>query len=306
MAHLLEGFAAHASAVPAISLNPFDWSSRPFIVLIAVSLLLRLLLPPARTRLQQFGHELLLVTPAALFYFMARGLVDARDAEATANALDVIRLEQRLHLFHERALQNLIVGSDALVTLVNWIYIWMHWPVVITTVTWLVVRRPSGTFSSYRNAFLISGGIGIFVFALYPVAPPRLVEGYGFVDTVTARSSSYRVLQPTALTNPYAAMPSLHFGWNLLIGIAIVRESRSLVPRLFGAVMPALMFAAIVLTANHFILDGIAGGALAFSSLLLALNLPRFNRWWQLHVVTRLPRRLARPSAMRSERDAND
>jgi hypothetical protein len=292
--------------VPAITLNPFDWSSRPFIVLIVASLLLRLLLPPARTRLQQFGLELLLVTPAALFYFMARGLVDARATEATANALDVIRLEQRLHLFHERALQDLIVGSDALVTLVNWIYIWMHWPVVIGTIAWLVVRRPAGTFSSYRNAFLISGGIGIFVFAVYPVAPPRLVDGFGFVDTVTARSSSYRVLQPTALTNPYAAMPSLHFGWNLLIGIAIVRESRSVVPRVFGALMPVLMFAAIVLTANHFILDGIAGGVLALSSLLLALNLPHISRWWQLHVVTRLPGRLAHHSVTRLERDADD
>jgi hypothetical protein len=109
----------------------------------------------------------------------------------------------------------------------------------------------------------------------------------GFEDTVTLRSHSYRVLQPSALTNPYAAMPSLHFGWNLLVGIAIARHARLALIRLLGVVMPALMLAAIVLTANHYILDGLAGGSLAVGSLLVAERLPRDGeRWLTWHGLT--------------------
>jgi hypothetical protein len=110
---------------------------------------------------------------------------------------------------------------------------------------------------------LISGAIGLVIFVYVPVAPPRFMTQYGFIDTVTERTNAYRVLQPPAFTNQYAAMPSLHFGWNLLMGIAWASLSGNRWTRLFGWLMPPLMFAAIVLTANHYLLDGVAGGALA-------------------------------------------
>ncbi len=133
---------------------------------------------------------------------------------------------------------------------------------------WLVVKRPAA-FTLTRNAFLISGAIGVCIFALYPVAPPRLAD-VGVIDTVTLYSHSYRVLQPPAFVNQYAAVPSLHFGWDLLIGIVLVREARWLPVRAFGAVVPFLMAAAIVVTANHYIFDALAGGAVALTGLALA------------------------------------
>ena len=80
---------------------------------------------------------------------------------------------------------------------------------------------PPARFLRLRNAMMVSGAIGLIVFASYPVAPPRL-RGLGLVDTVTSSSTAYRVLQPPAFVNQYAAMPSLHSGWDLLVGIAIV------------------------------------------------------------------------------------
>jgi hypothetical protein len=111
---------------------------------------------------------------------------------------------------------------------------------------------------------------------VFPVAPPRLAD-IGLVDTVTQHSNAYRVLQPKAFTNQYAAVPSLHFGWDLLIGIALVTNARWLAVRVFGAVVPVLMFAAIVLTANHYIFDAIAGGAVALTGLGLALANLRYG-----------------------------
>ena len=91
---------------------------------------------------------------------------------------------------------------------------------VLVAVTLLVLylhRRP--IYLRLRNAMFISGAAGLVVFATYPVAPPRLLDGGPFVDTVTTWSNSYRVLQPPSLVNKYAAVPSLHVGWNLLVGI---------------------------------------------------------------------------------------
>jgi hypothetical protein len=265
----------------SFNLNPFEWSTPGYVVAIAVLLLLHQLAPRGGQWYVRLGREMLLITPAVFVYFAVRGVVVAREEVAFRNADSIIGLQSRLGIFHEPTLQGWILGSDLLVRTVNWIYIWGHWPVVVGTLIWLIVRRPD-TFSVYRNAFLISGIIAMFVFATFPVAPPRLVDDIDVVDTVTEQSSSYRVLQPPALTNPYAAMPSLHFGWNLLMGIAIVREARLRPFRLFGYAMPAMMFLGIVLTANHYILDGLAGGLLVLVSLWFSIAILRvrgFDVW---------------------------
>jgi hypothetical protein len=216
------------------------------------------------------GAELLILVPAYFAYFMVRGLVEGREAQAFHRAVDVIQLERSLGLFWEPQLQGHILHFDVLVNLANWTYIWGHWPVIVFAALWLfMLHRES--YSVYRNAFLISGGIGLIVFAMLPVAPPRFMDAWGFVDTVTDRSDAYRVLQPPAFVNQYAAMPSLHFGWNLLVGIALVRHASAVPAKALGIVMPVVTFLGIVLTANHYIIDGMAGGLLALLGLAIAL-----------------------------------
>jgi hypothetical protein len=189
----------------------------------------------------------------------------------------VYRLEGALFLDVEDELQDLIVDRHALVTLSNWIYIYGHWPVILVSALWLFVRRPQ-TYYMFRSAFLLSGTVGLVIFVSYPCAPPRLLD-LGLVDTVTRYSESYRVLQPTGFTNQYAAMPSLHFGWNLLLAVGLYLESRAIGIRIFAVVMPTLMAFAVVLTANHFLLDAIVGAALAMVSLALVWFLwPRLTR----------------------------
>jgi hypothetical protein len=257
---------------PSETLNPFYWSTTSYLIAIAILILLHQLVPRSGSWYLRLGREMLIIAPAAFLYFAVRGMVDAREVDAVRNAESVVRVQERLRISHEPAMQDWILGSDLLVRLVNWVYIWGHWPVVVVTLVWLIIARPK-TFSIYRNAFLISGTLAMLVFALFPVAPPRLMPDMAVIDTVTEQSRSYRVLQPPALTNPFAAMPSLHFGWNLLMGIAIVREARTLPARWFGYAIPVGMFLAIVLTANHYFLDGIAGGALVLASLWVSLTL---------------------------------
>ena len=158
-------------------------------------------------------------------------------------------------------------------TVANWIYIWGHWPVIVLTMAWLVWHhRPA--FLRLRDGMLISGGLGLIVYVTYPVAPPRLVDP-DLVDTVTEKSHAYRVLQPPNFVNQYAAMPSLHAGWDLLVGIAIATAATTLALRWVGLVLPVLMSLAVVATANHYLLDVLAGLALALVGHACALLLER-------------------------------
>lgn len=201
-------------------------------------------------------------------YFGVRGFTAGSEAQALANADAIVELERSLRIFHEPTLQAAILDERWIVNAANWMYVWGHWPLIILAAAWLYLNMPT-TYRLYRNAFLVSGAIGLVIFSLFPVAPPRLAD-VDIVDTVTLYSHSYRVLQPPALVNQYAAVPSLHFGWNLLIGIMLVTKGRTLSTRVAGALVPPVMFLAIVLTANHFILDAVAGGAVALIGLWIA------------------------------------
>ena len=151
--------------------------------------------------------------------------------------------------------------------LANAIYIGLYWPMIAAIAIWLLTQHRDRYFD-YRNAMLLSGLIGLVVFATLPVAPPRLTDPE-FVDTVVERSNVYRLMQPPQLTNQYAAMPSLHLGWNLLMAIALIRESRHVLLHVVGWLTPVLMLLAMIMTANHYLLDGVAGAVIVVIALIV-------------------------------------
>jgi hypothetical protein len=218
-------------------------------------------------------REVALVVAAYFTYFLVRGFTEGSHDQAVSNSEKIVAVEKAGGFFWEPAIQSAIVDQHWLVTLANWMYIWGHWPLIAGVAVWLLARRPAA-FAVFRNAFFISGAIGVIVFVLFPVAPPRLTD-IGVVDTVTQHSNAYRVLQPPAFTNQYAAVPSLHFGWDLLIGIALITQSRWAIVKIVGAIVPVLMLSAIVLTANHYIFDAMAGGIVAMTGLTVATMLAR-------------------------------
>ena len=219
------------------------------------------------------AREVTLIAAAALLYTLVRGLTSDRIAVAFDNAEQVIAFERALGIFVEPELQGAILGNDVLVRAVNLLYIG-YWPMIMVTLGWLLVRRPA-QYPRFRNAILASGALSLVIFALYPLAPPRFLPQYGFVDTVEQSASTYRTLTDPSLVNDYAAMPSLHFGWVLLLGIALVTLTRHRVTRIAGVVLPLLMFASIVLTANHYLVDGLVGGAVILFGLGVAVRLER-------------------------------
>jgi hypothetical protein len=224
-------------------------------------------------RLRGITMQFVLVLLAALLYFAVRGTTEGDPSVAVRHAHDLLGFERHIGLDLEAGAQHAVLSHHSLVTLANWVYMWGHWPVIATTLVVLYIHDRR-RYVVLRNAMFASGAFGLVIFATWPVAPPRLLPAAnGYVDTVTKWSDSYRVLQPPALVNKFAAMPSLHVGWNLLVGIALWHAFRRPIIRVFAVASPVLMSLAVVVTANHSVLDGVAGMALALVGLAMSTAL---------------------------------
>jgi membrane-associated phospholipid phosphatase len=217
-----------------------------------------------------WATQAVFVAGGLLVYFGVRALTQGDPSIADGNAHQVIAVEKAVGINAEAYFQQTVADSDIWSTVANWIYIWGHWPVIVAVLVWLLVTSPD-RFTLYRNALLISGAVGMVIFALFPVTPPRLLD-IGLIDTVAEQSTAYRTLQPPSLVNQYAAMPSFHVGWDLLMGVALVVEARPLWLRALGCLLPLAMAWSVVVTANHYLLDGLAGGAIALGSLAIAVH----------------------------------
>lgn len=210
-------------------------------------------------------------------YGAVRRLVAPDSGDAFGHAFNIIRFEQDMGIFFEPSLQGLIIDHHWLVTLFNWVYVWGYLPVISVAGLYLYLRHHD-FYTRYRNAFLLSGAVGLVIFATFPVAPPRMFPGFGFIDTVRTNSAVYRSFEGSGLVNEFAAVPSFHFGWILLVGLALIQTNHHIALRAAGVLLPLLMLAAIIVTANHYFIDAIIGGAI----VLLALAAVRMAERWSL------------------------
>ncbi len=225
-----------------------------------------------------FPGQVFIVTVAALIYFGVRMLTKGAEVAAFKNAYDLLTFESTLGLDLEAWSQSAVLDYHWMVTFFNWVYIWLHWPVILGALV-LLYHYNRHRYTLMRNAMLISGALGLVFFAFFPVAPPRFFDG--FTDTVAELSTSYKYLQPPSVVNKYAALPSFHVGWNVLAGVVLFRSTRSVPVRIFAVASPLLMSVAVVLTGNHWVIDGFVGTALALIGLYVAHRLGWLTRRWQ-------------------------
>lgn len=223
-------------------------------------------------------HEAVVVLAAFLIYFFIRGSVVDRAGEAMVRGFNLIELEQTLGIYWELQMQAWILDDFWAIKVMNWVYFWGHMPLVILLAIWLYIwhRR---AYRLTRNAFLASGAIGVVIYWLFPVAPPRLIPFAGFIDTMAAFDRfGYNAQETQAFVNPFAAVPSLHFGWSMLLGAVVGWVGRNPVAIGFAFLWPIAMFFAVVLTGNHFILDAVFGAIVSFAGLGIAFAI---ERWWR-------------------------
>jgi hypothetical protein len=227
--------------------------------------------PGREHRWTQFGQQLLLVVAAYGAYRLVRILTETDRSRAFRHAKVLLSFEQRFDLDWERGSQALILGSNTWIDVFNFVYTWLFWPVVIGTLL-LLYLRDRYRYQLYRNALFVSGAAGLLVFALFPVAPPRMLDG--FIDTIHLGGQGGWA-HPNSFTNEYAAMPSFHVGWIVLAGAALMPLVRRPVLRLLFLLPGGLMTFTVMATANHYVVDVLAGIALALSGLGVAYALHR-------------------------------
>ncbi|KAK5047310.1 hypothetical protein LTR84_006832 [Exophiala bonariae] len=284
--------------------------------------------------------------------FTALTLVEGTVHVARRHALQVIEIEKRLHIFWELPIQEFFMSFPRLMTYINWLYSFIHIPgtiaflvglyyYTITSNRPLLRRQASGQinrcgvsaagpalYEARRRTMAVCNLLAFVVFTVWPCMPPRLLsdpkytgpgaeeaKSYGFVDTVHGKDGASSVWTQNKFCNQYAAMPSLHFGYSLLVGLTIMtiplapehRRSRSihlplfnnshpeLAPRIrlpstrrllclvLGFSYPFAILVAIVSTANHFILDAVAGAlicAIGWKGNMILLNLLPLEDWF--------------------------
>ena len=212
-------------------------------------------------------------------YGTARGHIHPAAGPAVDHAEDLIRVERALGLFQEGRLQGAFLGHTTVVQFWNIYYGTVHFVVPVLGL-WLLWRRRPGDYARARTVLLAMCFGSLVVFALYPLAPPRYMPArYGFVDT-GARFGGLGPLDSGSMkdTNPFAAMPSLHIGWSVWSAWVLVPLLSRRPARVAAAAYPLVTLTAIVVTGNHWILDG-AGGVAAFgSALALTTAGRRFGR----------------------------
>ena len=230
------------------------------------------------------ASEIALVALGFLAYFLVRGGVVDRTGEALRNAHRIIDLQHSLGLFVEPAVQRWVVGSEVLWRTMNFVYFWGDFPLIVGVgLVLFVVKRHQYTL--LRDSLLLSGGLALVVYWSFPVAPPRFLTEYGFVDTLELYSNlSYQAQSMQPFVNPFAAVPSLHVGWAMLLAVAVFGATRSWLARGGVLLVGGLQAVAVVGTGNHFLFDGVAGLlvcalGLAMAVLLQRSGYPAVRRW---------------------------
>ncbi len=197
---------------------------------------------------------------------------------ALQHAQSVVSWEQFAHIEWEEGLQQTFLRTPELVRAMNVFYFVGHFVLTSVFFFWLYHRsRPA--FRRFRNGFLTATAIALVIHWLFPTAPPRLAN-VGLEDTLR-QLSNIDIGSPTSssFSNPVAAVPSLHAGWALGVGIGLVLYARPLFWRLVGVVYPLAVALTIVVTGNHFVFDALMGYLVMGAGFLLAwLVLERRDR----------------------------
>ena len=215
------------------------------------------------------GVELASLAVLYALYEIVRGFGGENWEAALAHTQDIVALEQRLSVYGERAVQEWAQSVPALPSLLGIAYIVLHFAATAIALVW-VHRARRDSFPIVRTSLIAATGLALVGYVLYPAAPPRLA-GEGFTDTVTEHAGlnlSSDLLG--SLYNPIAAVPSLHFGYALLVGVAVAVLARNRAVRVVAALYHAAMLFIIVATGNHFLFDAVAGGAVTIAGWLVA------------------------------------
>ncbi|MFD5102276.1 phosphatase PAP2 family protein [Streptomyces albidochromogenes] len=255
----------------------------------ARSAALRRLRAPRHPRI---WFEILLIAVSYWTYSLIRNAVPEQKAAALRNADWIWQAEQSLGLAFEESVNRAVNSVTWLIVSMNYYYATLHFVVTIGVLVWLFRCHP-GRYAATRLVLFATTGIALLGYYLYPLAPPRLMNGHGFIDTVLVHQTWGSMASGNFknMSNQYAAMPSMHIGWSLWCGVTIFALASVPWAKVLGLLYPTVTLVVIVATANHFWLDAVGG--------LICLGFGyALSRTWYGALPSRLPKVVA-PDASR-------
>jgi hypothetical protein len=216
--------------------------------------------------------ELLVWASVYPLYLAIRGSSIDSHKEAVAHATTLVDIERATGLLRETDVQSLL---HPIVDFFSAYYMLGFGPLIATVLVWLGIRDRE-LYRRLRTLLFASLGLAVVGYVLYPTAPPRLVPRLGISDTVGLSAHDTGSVAGIRF-NPYAAMPSMHVGWSVLIAIFGFRAARSRWLRAFFVLHPFLMVLTVTATGNHYFVDAICGAAAALAAILLITTVQRMR-----------------------------
>ena len=210
------------------------------------------------------GYELGLLGGLYGVYMIARGAIGVEVAEARDRGLQILAIEQALRANIEQPMNEVLTALPAAGIAFSYLYATLHYLVTPVVLGWIALRRRAD-YAQARNSLLFATVAGLLTYWLLPTAPPRLLD-IGLVDTLAQFShvgwwgeaaSAPRGLE--SFSNQYAALPSLHVGWAVWVAVWVARHAPTRLVRGGIWAYPALMSVVVIATANHYVIDVLAG-----------------------------------------------
>jgi hypothetical protein len=223
-----------------------------------------------RWRRPVWWQELLIIGFGYWVYTIVRNAVPEQQSIALRHGANVQRLQDVLHLNFELSVNHFVARNEWLAQVMNYYYATLHFLVTIAVMVWLFARRPH-VYRGARTVLFTTTLAGLLGFYLYPLAPPRLLPQYDYIDTLRTYHTWGSLADPNIAehSNQFAAMPSLHIAWSLWCGIAIYLCARRPWVRALGVAYPVMTLIVIVGTANHFVIDAVGGAVVILLGFVL-------------------------------------
>jgi membrane-associated phospholipid phosphatase len=207
---------------------------------------------------------------ADILYETVRGVAESNAAVPFTHARSIMSAERTLHIFAEQSVQSWAMGHRVLIEFANFMYVNSHFVITTSVLVWLYLRH-NDRFYFVRNMFVVAMGLALIGYLLMPTAPPRFFPELGFVDTIAYYVNVKHDSGLVALFfNPYAAVPSMHVAFSLMVAIPTMLIVRRRALKVLWALYPLLIVFVVVVTGNHWFMDAIAGAAVAATSALVS------------------------------------
>ncbi|MEV4683867.1 phosphatase PAP2 family protein [Streptomyces kurssanovii] len=216
--------------------------------------------PPRTPARPSIWFEVMLIAVSYWTYSLIRNAVPEQKSQAMRNADWIWQLEQTLGIAVEESVNHAVNSVTWLIVSMNYYYATLHFVVTIGVLVWLYRVHP-GRYGAARLVLFATTGVALVGYYLYPLAPPRLMNGQNFIDTVLVHDTWGSMASGNLknMSNQYAAMPSMHIGWSVWSGVIIFALATAPWAKILGVLYPTMTLVVIVATANHFWLDAVGG-----------------------------------------------